>query len=99
MGYSIGHWDGDVLVVESSGFNDKAWLDASGHPHGEALRITERYHRLSISDLEIEITVDDPEYYEQPWSVKLHTPLQLGVEMTEYVCLENEKDVVHLVGR
>jgi len=99
MGYSIGRWDGEVLVVESSGFNARTWLDASGHPHGEALRITERYRRLNVGQLEMEITIDDPEYYERPWAVTILFDLQPNGEMMEYVCLENEKDVVHLVGQ
>ena len=99
MGYSIGHWEGDALVVESSGFNDKTWLDAAGHPHGEKLRVTERYRRLNVGNMEIEITIADPEHYERPWTVKVAAELLPEVEMLESVCLEGEKDLAHLVGQ
>ena len=63
MGYSVGHWDGDTLVVESSGFNDRTWLDSRGYPHTEALRMTERYRRASFGRLDIEVTFQDPAAY------------------------------------
>ena len=69
MGYSVGHWDGDTLVVESFGFNDKTWLDSSGHPHTEALRTTERYRRRDFGNLDIEVTLQDPAVYAKPWTV------------------------------
>ena len=59
LGYSIGHWASDMLVVESAGFNDKTWLDVSGHPHSEALRMSERYHRRDFGHMDVEMTFDD----------------------------------------
>ena len=70
MGYSVGHWDGDTLVVESTGFNDRTWL-LGGYPHTEALRMTERYRRTDFGHLEIAVTFQDPGAYSKPWTVQL----------------------------
>jgi hypothetical protein len=99
MGYSRGHWDKAELVVESSGFNDKTWLDARGHPHSEALRLIERYRRPNFGHLEIEITVDDPKTYIRPWAAKMGADLLTDTDIMEAVCNENERDSQHLVGR
>ena len=99
IGYSVGHWEGDTLVVESSGFNDKTWLDGFGHPHTEALRLTERIHRANAGHLDIQITINDPGAYEKPWTASVGLELRPGEEPLEKVCLENEKDFVHLVGQ
>ncbi len=98
MGYSVGHWDGDTLVVESSGFVGTNWLDNNGHPGTEALRLTERFHRSDFGHIDLAVTVDDPKAYEKPWTV--HLPMVLtDTELIEYVCDENEKDLKHLVGK
>lgn len=99
MGYSVGHWDGDTLVVESSGFNDRTWLDFAGHGHTEALRMTERYRRRDFGHMDLQVTLDDPKAYAKPWTVSASGTLAADTELLEYVCLENEKDRVHLVGR
>jgi hypothetical protein len=99
MGYSIGHWEEDTLVVESSGFVDNNWLDNSGHPGTEALRLTERFHRRDFGHIDLQITVDDPKAYTKPWNVHLVFNLTPDTELIEYVCDENEKDVGHLVGK
>src|SRR5438132_5902767 len=75
MGYSVGHWDGDTLVVESFGFNDRTWLDHDGHPHTEGLRMIERYRRRTVGHLEIEVTLSDPPAYARPWPVALYAEL------------------------
>jgi len=69
LGYSLGHWDRDVLVVETAGFNDKTWLDLMGHPHSEALRVTERYHRRDFGHMDLEMTLDDPTFYTRPFTI------------------------------
>ena len=99
MGYSVGHWEGDVLVVESAGFNDKTWLDFSGHPHSEALRITERFRRRDFGHMELQVTISDPAVYARPVTLSADGNLVPDTELLEYVCAENEKDRVHLVGR
>jgi hypothetical protein len=99
MGYSVGHWDGDTLVTESFGFNDRTWLDRSGHPHTEALRMTERYRRRDFGHLDIEITLSDPALYARPWTVALTAELLPDTELLEYVCNESNKSLEHWVGR
>jgi len=98
-GYSSGRWDADTLVVETNGFRDGMWLDRSGSPVTDAAKMTERFRRVNYGKLEIEITVDDPKAYAAPWTVKLNQFIVLDTDLLDYVCLENEKDAQHLVGR
>jgi len=99
MGYSVGHWDGKTLLVESSGFNDKTWLDSRGYPHTESLRLAERYERKDAGHLEIQITVDDAGVYTKPWTARMEAELLTDTDLLEEVCAENEKDAGHLVGK
>jgi len=99
MGYSVGHWDKDTLVVESFGYNDRTWLDHNGHPHTEALRMTERYRRRDVGHLEIEVTLSDPATYTKPWTVAVRAELLPDTEMIEFVCNENERSLAHWVGK
>jgi hypothetical protein len=99
MGYSVGHWEGETLVIESTGFNDRTWLDFGGHPHSEELRITERIRRRDFGHLDIEETLADSKIYAKPWTITIHGDLITDTEMLEYVCAENEKDREHLVGK
>ena len=69
MGYSVGHWDGDTLVVESAGFNDRTWLDFAGHPHTDALHMTERFRRRDFGHMDLQVTLNDPQAYAKPWTV------------------------------
>jgi hypothetical protein len=98
-GYSSGRWDGDTLVVETNGFRDDQWLDMGGSPMTDAAKLTERFRRLDYGHMEIEITLEDPKAYTRPWSTKLDQVLVTGTELLDYICTENEKDVVHLVGK
>lgn len=98
-GYSVGRWEKDVFVVESAGFNNKTWIDAIGHPHGERLHLTERFRRIDFGHLELRVTIDDPEWYDRPWTVTVVLGLNPDTELLEDVCLENERDAVHLVGK
>jgi hypothetical protein len=95
LGYSAGHWEGDTLVVETAGFNDKTSLDLMGHPHSEALRITERYRRRDFGHLDVETTFDDPVMYTRPFTIKVPHDLLADGDIFESFC-ENEKDGVHL---
>ena len=99
MGYSVGHWDGDALVVESFGFNDRTWLDHDGHPHTEALRMTERYRRRDFGHLELEVTLSDPAVYARTWTVAVRAELAADTEMIEFVCNENNRSLEHWVGK
>jgi len=91
MGYSIGRWDGDTLVVESNGFSEKTWLDFDGHPHSEGLHLIERYRRRDVGHMEVQLTLADPAIYAKPWTVTIPLELVADKEMLEYVCQENEK--------
>jgi hypothetical protein len=98
FGYSIGKWEGDTLVAETIGFNDGSWLDNSGHPHTDALRVTERFRRRDFGHMDLQITFDDPKAYTKPWSVTLPFELYPDMELIESIC-ENEKDRGHMVGK
>jgi hypothetical protein len=98
MGYSVGRWDGDILVVDSVGFKERTWLDWAGHPHSEKLRLTERWRRLNFGRLEIEETFTDPEFYNQPLNAKVTGTLVPDTDLLEYVCAENERDRPKLIG-
>jgi len=98
LGDSIGRWEGDTLVVETVGLNDRTWLDQSGIPHSSQMRVIERIRRPDFGHLEIEHIIDDPKTFSRPWSFTTHPSLLRG-ELIEYICQENNKDVEHLVGR
>ena len=97
-GHSIGHWEGDTLVVDTVGFNDKSWLPNS-YPHTEKLHITERYRRPDLGRLEIEFTIEDPDTFNQPWVIKRAADLAPNEEVLETICNENERDRGHMVGK
>ena len=99
MGYSVGHWEADTLVVESFGFNDRTWLDTSGHPHTEALRMTERYRRRDVGHMDIEVTLKAPAVYARPWTVAVKAKLASDTEVLECVCNENTRALEHWVGK
>ncbi len=99
MGYSVGHWDGDTLVVETTGMNDQTWIDSGGRPHSDALKVTERFHRDDFGTITLETTMDDPKAYTKPWTVSYKLRLMPDTELLEYACDENNRDVEHLVGK
>ena len=98
-GYSTGKWEGDTLVVETKGFKDGEWLDVSGTPLTDAATVTERFRRPSFGKLEIEITVNDPKAYTKPWTIRVNQAFAADTDMLEFVCLENERDAGHLLGK
>lgn len=98
-GYSVGHWEGDTLVVESNGFNDISWLDEAGHPHSEDLRVTERFRRVDFGHMQFEITFDDPKVLLRPLTRSIDVKYAADTEMLEYVCNEGERDAVHYQGK
>jgi len=99
MGYSAGKWEGDTLVVDTVGFNDKGWLDVMGRPRSDAAHITERYRRRDFGHMDVEITVDDPKMYTKPFTIKVTHILQADSDILEYFCAENEKDRPHMVNQ
>ena len=96
-GYSIGKWEGDTFVVETSGFRgDGSWLDNSGHPHTDALKLTERFRRVNFGQLELDVTIDDPKAYTRAWKADtIHFNLQPDTELLEHLC-ESNKDLQSL---
>jgi hypothetical protein len=100
MGYSVGHWEADALVVESVGFHTGTWLDRDGNTHTEMLRLTERYRRPSFGSLEVEVTLSDPAAYTRSWTVKVAAQFAADTEMLEWVCNEGaSRSLVHWVGK
>ena len=96
LGYSVGHWERDTLVVETRGFNERTALDLIGHPHSTALRITERFSRRDFGHLDVEMTFDDPQMYTKPFTIKVPHDLLADADIFESFCHENEKDRAHL---
>jgi hypothetical protein len=97
LGYSVGRWEGDTLVVTTAGFNDRGWLDSAGHPQTESLRVTERLRRRDFGHMEFETTVDDPKVFTRPFTVKSERLLAADTDLLEDVC-ENERDGRHFSG-
>lgn len=99
MGYSVGHWEEDTLVVESIGFHPGTWLDRDGNAHTDKLRVTERYRRPNFGGLEVDVTFSDPAAYTRPWTVKVRAQFAADTEMLEWVCNEGaNRSLVHWVG-
>src|SRR5579875_1368446 len=95
-GYSVAHWEGDTLSVESRGFRDDNWLDTTGNLMTDAATVWERIRRPNFGSLEIEVTVNDPKAYTKPWTVTMHEKAVLDTEMIDFMCLENNKDLAHM---
>jgi hypothetical protein len=98
-GYSTGKWDGDTLVVTTTGFRDDVWLDVNGTPLTNAGKMTERFRRLNYGSLEIVITVEDPTVYTKPYTVRVNQRIMPDTDLIEFICNENEKSDAHLVGK
>ena len=96
LGYSAGAWEGDTLVVQSAGFNDRTRLDLLRHPHSEGLHIVERYHRRDFGHMDVEMTFDDPQMYDKPFRISFTDDLLPDTDVLETVCNENERDATHL---
>jgi hypothetical protein len=98
MGHSTGRWEGDTLVVETVGLNDRTWLDTAGHEHSEKLRLTERFRKTGPDTIEWTVTFDDPIFFTRPWSLtRTFTRGRPTDGILPYTCGENNKDVEHLV--
>jgi hypothetical protein len=97
-GDSIGKWEGDTLVVDSVGFNDKFWSDFAGHPHTEKLHVVERYRRPDSGHLDYDVTIEDPGAFTKPFVMHGHSAIETG-ELMEYICNENNQDVAHITGK
>ena len=97
LGYSVGRWEGDTLVVNTNGFNDRTWLDFAGHPHSEALRTVERFHRRDFGHMDVEMTLEDPKTFARPITFKANKTLEPDTDILERIC-EYEKPAEHLLG-
>jgi hypothetical protein len=97
LGYSVGRWEKDWLVVEVAGFKDRGWLDAYGHPFSDAMRLTERFHRRDFGHMDVQVTVDDPKTYSKPFTFRFTKLLLPDTDLVESFC-ENEKDAPRLRG-
>jgi hypothetical protein len=98
-GYSTGKWEGDTLVVQTNGLRDAMWLDRNGSPLTDAAKVTEKFHRINYGNMEIEVTIDDAKAYTKPFTIKLNQFIVLNTDLLDDVCLENEKDAGHMVGK
>ena len=97
LGYSVGHWEGDALVVNSVGFNDQGWLDVGGNPQTESLQLTERFRRPDFGHLQLEVTFEDPKTFTKPFTLRMEKTYTADTEILEDVC-ENERDRGHLLA-
>jgi hypothetical protein len=98
-GDSTGKWEGDTLVIDTVGFNDRFWFDFMGRPHTDQLHTVERFRRPDLGTLEEEVTVEDPEAYTKPFTLVARMPLMPNQELFEYICNENNKDIEHILGK
>lgn len=97
-GNSIGHWEGETLVVDTIGFNERFWFTREGLPHTEQLHLIEKFSRPEYDTLRYEVTIDDPGAYTKPWSGGWAIPWNPNDEVYEYMCQENNRDVKHMYG-
>lgn len=98
LGYATGKWEGNTLVANIGGFNDKSWMDAIGQPHSEALQVTERFQRRDFGHMDVEVTIDDPKVCTKPFSFKFAELLVPDSDVLEYICTENERDAARLAN-
>jgi hypothetical protein len=98
-GYSVGHWEGDTLVVETTGFRDDGWLDIWGSPLTDQAKLTERFLRSSYGTMRIDVTIDDPKAYTAPFTVRLNQKIVPNGELIEFICAENERSTAHMIGK
>ena len=97
-GYSIGHWEGDTLVVETRGLNEKFWMDTRGTPHTQQLKFTERFTRLNMETMEYQATIDDPGAYTKPFNAGFNLSWEAGTELFEYVCQQGNEAPTLMLG-
>jgi len=91
LGHSVGHWEGDTLVVDVVGFNEQTWMDYFGHPHTDMLHVVERFSRPNKNTLAYEARMDDPGAYTKPFTLRWTINWNPTGELTEYICQENNK--------
>jgi hypothetical protein len=99
QGYSVGRWDGDTLVIDTAGFNDRGWLDARGTGHSEDMRVEERFRRRDYGHMDLTITITDPKTFTRPITFSVVEELLPDTDLLEHYCVENERDDAHMPGR
>jgi hypothetical protein len=99
FGYSAGHWEGDTLVVETTGFRDDVWLDVFGSPLTNSGKMIERFQRPNYGTLHIDVTIADPKAYTKPFTVRVNQKIMPDTELIEFICQENDRSGPHLVGK
>jgi hypothetical protein len=97
-GHSIGHWEGETLVVETTGFSERFWLDRTGLPHTEKLRTVERFTRTDYNTIKYEILIDDPDVYTRPWSGGFDLRWSAATELFEYICQDNNTATQYMMN-
>jgi hypothetical protein len=97
FGYSVGHWEGDDLVVETTGYRDDVWLDVQGTPMTSAARTIERFRRPNFGTMQIDVTIDDPKAFTKPFTVRVNHRLSIDNELIEFIC--QDRDAPHYVGK
>ena len=95
LGYSVGRWEGDTLVIDTKGFNDRSWLDARGHGHSEEMRVEERFQRRDFGHLDVAVTLEDPKVFTKPFTIRFAERLLPDTDVFEHICAEDEKDAAH----
>lgn len=96
LGYSVGHWEGDTMAVDTIGFNDRSWLDQFGHPHSEDLHVVERLRRRDFGHMDVQLRIEDRKTFSRPFDVRITWLLVPDSDVGEYFCGENEKDKAHI---
>jgi len=97
MGHSIGHWEGDTLVVDVTSFNDQTWFDRAGNFHSDALHVVERYTPISPDALTYEVTIEDPKVFSRPWkmSMPVYRRLEKNAQLLEFKCVEFVEELMY----
>ena len=98
-GYAVGHWNGDTFIVESSGYEERSWLDQDGHPHSDQMRVVEQYRRSAADTMEVTITLTDPKIYTEPWVSRTMLRLNPTSEIGEYFCVPSDEELYKKVIR
>jgi len=99
LGDQVGAWDGDTLVIDAVDFRDRGWLNFAGQPHSDQLHVTERLRRPDLGHLEIEVTLDDPKAFTKKWTGTVYATLSPDIELSEFICSENNRDASHMIGK
>jgi hypothetical protein len=101
MGQSVGRWEGETLIIEARGFNDSTWFDRAGNFHSDALKVTERYTRISPDHLQYEATIEDANVFTKPWKIAmpLYRRIEPNAQLMEFKCVEFVEELMYGMWR